>query len=208
MKTLSVKATTRTDLSKIANKQLRRSQKVPAVLYGNGPAANIVIDYPDAKSILFTPDTYIVQLEIDGKVENAIIRETQYHPVTDKILHIDFLRVNEEKEVELVLPIRMVGTPKGVIKGGKVMPLLRRIKVKGIPVNLPSDVEIDISDLDLGMSIKVESVKAVDGMTITSSLSAAIASVEIPRALRGGDGVEGEEGEEGATEGEEGDAAE
>ena len=194
MKTLSVKAATRTDLSKAANKQIRRNQQVPVVLYGNGASTPLVIDYPDAKRILFTPDTYIVQLDVEGKVEDAIVRETQYHPVTDKVLHIDFLRVNEEKEVELVLPIRMVGTPIGIIKGGSIMPLLRSIKVKGIPSKLPNDVEVDITSLDLGMSIKVASVKA-EGLTIMSSLSAAIASVEIPRALRGADLGEGEEGD-------------
>ena len=194
MKTKSIPAQPRADLSKAATKQLRRDGKVPAVMYGEGgEASTIVMDYADAKAVLFTSDTYIVQLDINGEVTEALVRESQYHPVTDRILHIDFLKVSPGKAVELVLPLKMVGAPVGVIQGGRLMPKLRKLKVKGIPSELPEYIEVDVTHLDLGMSVKVHELET--GLTITSNASSAIASVEIPRALRSA-GAVGEEGEE------------
>jgi large subunit ribosomal protein L25 len=202
MKTKSISAQPRTNLSKAATKQLRREGKVPAILYGASGTNSIQLDYSDAKTILFTPETYIVQLDVDGNSNNTVVREAQYHPVTDKIVHIDFLEVSDDKAVEVVLPLVMVGTPKGVITGGRLMQKLRKLKVKGIPSELPDSIEVNVSDLELGSSIKVSDLDT--GLHITSGGSAAIASVEIPRALRSagaaGEGEEGEEDEEGAEE--------
>ena len=205
MKTIDIKANLRGDLSKAASKQLRAEQNVPAVIYGGGEATSIYISYKDAKRVLYTLDTYIVNLEVDGEVKQAIVREAQYHPVTEKILHIDFFQVAEGKAIEIVLPITLKGTPKGVVTGGRLMTKMRKLKVKGVPANLPSDIPVDVSELELGQSIKVSDLE-LDGIEITAGLSAAIASVEIPRALRSA-GAEGEEGEEG-VEGEEGEVTE
>ncbi len=193
MKTTSIPAQPRTDLSKAATKQLRRDGKVPAVLYGGNTANSIMLDYATAKTILFTQETYIVQIEVDGKVSPSVVREAQYHPVTDKILHIDFLQLAEGQAVEVVLPLKMVGTPKGVIKGGRLMPKLRKLKVKGIPSELPEFIEVNVSALELGQSIKVGDLKT--DLNITSSLSAAIAGVEIPRALRSATSTDDEDEE-------------
>lgn len=181
-------------------KQLRRDGRVPAVMYKNGEAVHISMDYADLKKVLFTMDTYIVKLDIDGEgAIDTIVREAQYHPVTDRIIHVDFLAIPEGKKIEVVLPVQFVGAPKGVIKGGKLMPKMRRLKVKGEVVNLPEFIEVPVESLDLGMSIKVSDIN-VEGLQITSGASAAIASVEIPRALRSA--KSGDDGEEEETEGE------
>lgn len=197
MKTTSIPVQPRTNQTKAATKQLRRDGKVPAILYGDNGTSSILLDYADAKAILFTSETYIVQIEVDGKMRNTIVREAQYHPVTDKIIHIDFLEVIDGKKIEVVLPLKLVGTPKGVITGGRLMPKLRKLKVKGVPTELPEFIEVNVARLALGQSIKVGELKT--DLQITSSMSAAIASVEIPRALRSAtseEGVEVDEDEE------------
>ena len=190
-------------------KQLRRDGRVPAVIYQNGEAQHISMEYADLKPILFTADTFVIQLAVDGgEPIETIVREAQYHPLTDRIIHVDFLAIPEGKKLEVVLPVKFVGAPKGVIKGGKLMTKMRRIKVKGNLDDIPAFVEVPVAHLDLGMSVKVSEI-SVENLEITSGASAAICSVEIPRALRsagaaaGDEEGEGEEGAEAAEGGEE-----
>jgi large subunit ribosomal protein L25 len=201
MKTIASNAQTRDlNVTKAEIRQLRRDGRVPAVVYNNGKAQHISMDYADLKPILFTADTYIVNLSIDGgEPLETIVREPQYHPLTDRIMHVDFLVVPQDKAVELVLPVKFVGTPKGVIKGGKLMTKMRRLKVKGEVASLPEFIEVPVDHLDLGMSIKVSELK-VEGLQITSGASAAIASVEIPRALRSAKAGASDDEEEEETE--------
>lgn len=198
MKTIASNAQKRdTNVTKAEIRQLRRDGKVPAVVYNNGEATSISMEYADLKPILFTADTYIVKLSIDGgEPLDTIVREAQYHPLTDRIIHVDFLVIPDGKAVEVVLPVKFEGAPKGVIKGGKLMVKMRRLKVKGEIASLPEFIEVPVGHLDLGMSIKVGELE-VDGLQITSGASAAIASVEIPRALRSSTSSEEEEEEDG-----------
>ncbi|MCB0836013.1 MAG: 50S ribosomal protein L25 [Bacteroidetes bacterium] len=183
MKTTELQAQARETVGKKENKALRNSGQVPAVLYNNSEATHIYVDYKELQPILFARDTYIIKLNVDGKASNAIIREAQYHPVTEKILHVDFLQVTDEKPVVLTLPVNLVGSPVGVSKGGKLVTKLRRIKVKGIPSQLPEKVEINVSQLDLGQTIKIVDAN-IQGLEIVTNASTGVASVEIPRALR------------------------
>ncbi|MCB0842567.1 MAG: 50S ribosomal protein L25 [Bacteroidetes bacterium] len=183
MKTTELQAQARETVGKKENKALRNSGQVPAVLYNNSEATHIYVDYKELQPILFARDTYIIKLNVDGKDSNAIIREAQYHPVTEKILHVDFLQVTDEKPVVLTLPVNLVGSPVGVSKGGKLVTKLRRIKVKGIPSQLPEKVEINVSQLDLGQTIKIVDAN-IQGLEIVTNASTGVASVEIPRALR------------------------
>jgi len=184
MKTTQITASPRPAVGKRGSKDLRNAEKVPAVIYNEGKAEHISINYLDAKKVLHTPESYIVGLEIEGgQTVTALVREAQYHPVTDRILHIDFFQVNEERAVEVNLPLELTGTPIGVTKGGKLLPKLRHIKVRGIPAQLPEKISVDVSALDLGATIKVKDA-TFPGMTIVTSSTSAIASVEIPRSLR------------------------
>jgi large subunit ribosomal protein L25 len=185
MKTIEVTGSKREGLGKAANKKVRRAEKVPAIVYGAGEPAVIEVDYLSIQRAIKSPDTYIVDLNIDGATQKTIIRDAQFHPVSDNILHVDFLRISESADIEVELPVKLVGTSKGVLAGGKLLPLARRIKVKGLPNSLPAVIEVDITDLDLGKTIRVSDVK-VEGVTITSPAAAGIAYIDIPRSVRTG----------------------
>lgn len=171
-------------------RELRSGGKVPAVIYDNGAATPIYLEYKEVRKVIYTAETYIVNLVLNGEVISAVVRESQFDPVTEQMLHIDFMRVSDKKAILVSLPVNLVGTPTGVIKGGKLLTKLRRIKVKGIPSKLPADIKVDVSGLDLGQTIKVGDV-TFENVDIVSSTSTAIASVEIPRALRSQQGRKG-----------------
>ncbi len=184
MKTTQLKAEARANLGKRYTKQLRNSEKVPGVIYDNSAATHIILDDKELRKAVYTPETYIIELDIEGTKQDAIIRDIQFHPVTERMLHVDFLSISGDREVEVMLPIRLVGTPVGVAKGGKLTTKLRKLKVRGVPAQLPDHVAVDVSRLGLGGTIKVGEIK-MDTLKIISPASAALASVEIPRSLRG-----------------------
>ncbi len=184
MKKTELKVFKRDELNRQRTKQLRSEGKIPSVLYDNGSASHMYSEYQDTKKVVFTAETYVVNLQMeDGTATDAIIREVQYHPTKDTIEHIDFLKVADDQEVVVTLPIRLSGTATGVVKGGKLITKLRKLKVKGIPSQLPDSIEVNISKLDLGETIKVGQAN-IEGMKIITPPTAAIASVEIPRTLR------------------------
>lgn len=203
MKTTELKAQARDKVGKRNAKDLRAEGLIPGVIYDQQNATHIFVDAKEARKVLYTPETYIIQLDVDGKKTDTIIRESQFHPVTEKLLHVDFMKVTDEKPVRLALPVKLIGTPKGVIKGGKLTAKIRKLQVKGIPSLLPDLIEVNVSKLDLGQTIKVGQA-GIKGIEVITPASAALASVEIPRALRsagaggmlGGDDDEEEEGGE------------
>lgn len=198
MKTTNLKAEVRTELTKAHNNSLRRNGRLPGVIYDNASATHVSIDTKALTNVLYSRDTYILNLAIEGGDDvQAIVREVQYHPVTEKPLHIDLLRVTEDREVILQLPITLTGVPVGVSQGGKLVTKLRFIKVKGVPSKLPDSVSVDVTELELGNTIKVKDAGITDLHVITSP-NTGVASVEIPRALRSaGAAAEGEEAAEG-----------
>jgi large subunit ribosomal protein L25 len=183
MKTIELKGSARTETGKAAMKKIRRAGLVPAVIYGQGEPTSVSVDFQGLQKVLFSPDSFIVKLDIDGKNTDAIVRESQFHPVNDRVLHVDFLRVSDQEPVEVELPIKLVGTSVGVLGGGRLVPMLRKIKVKGMVANLPDRVDVDITALEMGKTIRVGEV-SIDGLNITSPASAGIAIIEIPRAVK------------------------
>lgn len=183
MKTTELKAHKRENVGKRTAKDLRAEGNVPGVIYDEQNATHIFISAKDATKVLYTPETYIVRLDLGGEITEAIVRDAEYHPVTEKILHVEFLKISDSKKVKLTLPVKLTGVPVGVTKGGKLTAKVRKLMVKGIPSQLPDLIEVEVSHLDLGQTIKVGQAK-VDGVEILTSASAALASVEIPRALR------------------------
>jgi large subunit ribosomal protein L25 len=186
MKTIELKGSARSVTGKAAMKKIRREGNVPAVIYGQGEPAPVSVGFQALNKVLLSAETYVVNLDIDGKAIPAIVREAQFHPVTDHVLHVDFLRVNDSHPVDIDLPIKLVGTCKGVLAGGKLVPMLRRLKVRGLVSQLPAVIEIDISHLDLGKSIRVGEVN-LPGIEVKSPASAGLAIVEIPRAVKTAD---------------------
>jgi large subunit ribosomal protein L25 len=185
MKTIELKGVKRPETGKNAIKEVRANDMVPAVIYGGTDPEQIAIPYNDVAKALFTPNTYIVALDIDGQKTESIIREAQYHPVTDRILHVDFFRIPDGKPIEFTLPVKLVGTAVGVRAGGRLVPLTRNLKVRGIPSQMPDFVEVDISKLVLGRTIRVSEIDSE--IEIISPPTAGVAAVEIPRAVRTGE---------------------
>ncbi len=183
MKQIVIEGVVREEQGSRAAQRLRRQGWVPAALYGKGGPLFFKIRGTEAERLVFTPQVYLVELVVGEKRQIAILREYQLHPVHDYVLHLDFLGVSLEDEVTITLPIRLVGTAEGVQMGGKLVPLLRRLKVQGRVSDLPAEIEVDVRGLRLGKSLTVGKVSAPN-LRILTSADTAIARVEVPRALR------------------------
>jgi large subunit ribosomal protein L25 len=204
MNSLDIKANLRTDLGKPGSKQLRREEKVPSVLYGLEAPLHVSVAINDFKKLVYTPDSYLVNLDVEGKVHQAILQDTQFHPVSDKLIHADFLAVSADKTVTVEIPVATTGTSVGVAAGGRLASTLRSIKVKGLVSVLPDVIEIDIAKLKIGDSVKVQNLNLPEGVAAVNAASAVVVAVKTTRAAAstdaGGAIGEGEEGAEAATE--------
>ena len=184
MKNIELKAQKRDTFGKKEAKKLQREGMIPAAIYGNGETIHFSINAKDIKPLIYTPNSYIVNINIDGKNELGVMREIQYHPVKEQILHIDFYRAVPGKEVSIDIPIRLTGSSIGVKQGGKLSLMKRKLHVKGVLENLPDELPIDISNLELGKSIFVGDLN-FEGLTILTPATTAIAAVKMTRAARG-----------------------
>ena len=184
MKSTEIVGYKRANLGKKEARELRLNAMVPCVLYGGPEQVHFAAPMYLFRDLLFTPDVYKVTLNIEGELYYGILQDIQYHPVSDIILHADFLAIDVEKEIKIEVPVRFTGTAVGVTKGGKLVQKLRKIKVLGLAKNIPDYVDVPVGDLDLGKSVKVGQLK-VEGFKILNNSSLPIAGVEIPRALRG-----------------------
>lgn len=184
MKSLEIVGFKRANLGKKDAKALRLDSYVPCVLYGGGEQVHFSAPAILFRELLYTPEVHIVDLNIEGTMYRAIVQDAQFHPVNEMLLHVDFLALEDGKEVKMEVPVKYVGVSPGVLAGGKLVSKLRKIKVKATPENLPDYVEVNISELGLGKSIKVGKVEPKN-YTILTNMQAPIATVAIPRALKG-----------------------
>jgi len=160
MKSLTIKGSKRESVGKAASKALRNAGRVPCVLYGGDEPMHFHADEREFKDLVYTPDTHTVVIELDdGSKHEAIMQDVQFHPVTDRILHVDFYRLYPDKEVTVVVPVKTVGVAPGVIKGGKLFFNERKLKIRALPKNLPDYVEVDISNLDLNDKVYVSELR-------------------------------------------------
>jgi large subunit ribosomal protein L25 len=205
MKVVSLSGSLRESVGKKDAKKVRKEGLVPCVIYGGENQIHFTVKSIEFDKLLFTPDVTLVDIDIDGQVYRAVIQDLQYHPVTDKTLHVDFLQVFEEKPVKIAVPVKIVGTSPGVIKGGKLNKKMRKVLVMALEKFLPDFIEVDISSLDIGMSVRVEDLN-VEGLTFMDPARSVVVAVKTARVLAAeNEEDEDEEGEEGA---EGGDAAE
>ncbi len=160
MKTVALTGELRADLGTKHSRAMRNEGKVPCVLYGGGDHIHFYVYSPDFKALVYTPNTYKVQLTIDGKKYMAILHDMQFHPVNEAILHADFLAVDEKKPVTVSIPVLIEGNSPGVRAGGKLIQKIQRLKVKGLISNIPDAINVNIDQLDLGQSIKVKNIEA------------------------------------------------
>jgi len=210
MKTVSMSGSLRENVGKKDAKKHRREGNVPCVLYGGKEQVHFILNEFEFGKLIFTPEVNLVSLEIDGKTTLSILQDVQYHPVTDKVLHADFLVVTDDKPIIVSLPVKTKGVSPGILAGGKLYLKMRKILVKGMVADLPELIEIDISGMSIGSSIKVKDLK-VEGITFLNVPSAVVISVKTARILAieeeeeedeetaEGEGSEGDEGSEAAT---------
>lgn len=199
MKTTEIVGFKREDVGTKYSKLLRADGNVPCVLYGG--KENIHFHSPAYifKDLLYTGDAHIVNLNVEGVEKKCVLKDVQFHPVSDMLLHVDLLEIFDDKEVVVEVPVKLDGVSPGILKGGQVYLKTKKVKVKAVPANLPDFVTVDISKLDLGKSIKIREVK-VDGFTIVTPEQVSVVSIIIPRALRGTLTTGGDdEDEEGAA---------
>jgi large subunit ribosomal protein L25 len=183
MKTFELKGTLRTDLGKKANKALRKQELVPCELYGGSENIHFAIDEKVLGKLLFTPNVYVVNVDVEGKKFSCVLRDVQYHPVNDKALHVDFFQVFEDKAFEVELPIRVEGFAKGIQAGGKLAIILRKIKVKGLIADLPENLLINVNDLGLGKSIQIGDLD-YKNIELLNAKNAVVVQVKLTRAAR------------------------
>ena len=203
MKTVSLSGSSRENVGKKGANILRKDGSVPAVVYGGDKQIHFSVLENEAKKLVFTPNVYLIELEIDGKKSKVILQEVQTHPVTDRILHLDFLEISDSKPFKLNLPVRLEGFSKGVRNGGNLSQNFRKLKVMGLLKDMPDAVKIDITPLKIGDKIRVADLN-ISGLKFFDPENAVIVGVQMARAavLEAEDEEETSEGSEGAEKAE------
>ncbi len=191
MKSIEIQGSLRTETGKKSTKALRKNDSVPCVLYGlntdengNQVATHFSVTVEELRKLVYTPHIYVVDLNIDGKVVNAIMKDIQFHPVTDAILHVDFLQINEDKPIVMEVPVRLEGLAEGVKAGGKLNLQIRKLKVKAFYNVIPERLVVDVTSLGLGKTIKVGELH-YEGLELLNAKDAVVCAVKLTRAARG-----------------------
>ena len=181
MKSITIKGSERESVGKVATKALRNAGAVPCVLYGGNQPVHFSADERAFKTLVYTPNAHTVVIELEGKSFNAILQDIQVHPVSDRILHIDFFELFDDKEITMEVPVKIVGVSPGVLGGGVLRLNTRRLKVKALPKNLPDFVEADITPLEMGNKLYVTKLVS-DKYKLLHPENTVVAQVRISRA--------------------------
>ena len=184
MEVVKISGEVRENLGKKASRNVRRNDLVPAVVYGTGEPVHFTVNALDLRELIYTPEFKLAELNVGGDSYRAIVKDYQFHPVTDALRHIDFLALEDGRTIKVQVPVTFTGTSPGVRGGGKLQVSVRRIKIKTTPEHLVDHVTLDISKLELGQSIRVRDIAPMEGVEIQNPGGQPIATVEVPRALR------------------------
>jgi large subunit ribosomal protein L25 len=180
MRSVAIEGKTREELGSKNAKQLRREGMVPCVIYGGGENIHFYTDNSSFKEILYTPEALLVVISIDGKEVKSVVRDSQFHPVTEAIEHVDFFQLTEGKPVEVVAPINLVGNPRGVRNGGKMKFNLRRLTIRATEENLPGMIDLNVDELKIGDSLRVSDIPAA-GFEILGDPSRSVVAINTSR---------------------------
>ena len=190
MKEIEVKGQKRTDLGKKAAKAMRKEGLIPCNLYGEAKnadgapeALSIACPMSELRKIVYTPHIYVIKLVIDGEERTAILKELQFHPVTDALLHVDFYEVNDQKPITVGIPVKLNGLAQGVRDGGRMNLSIRKINVTAPYKSIPEHLDIDVTNLQLGKSIKVGEL-SFEGLILSTPADVVVCSVKATRASR------------------------
>ena len=190
MKEISLTGKMRTDLGKKASKSMRKEGLIPCNMYGekkgeNGlpEAMSFAVSMTELRKIVYTPHIYVVNLNIDGKEHKAVLKELQFHPVTDALLHVDFYEINEVKPITIGIPVKLNGLAQGVRDGGRINLSIRKINVTAPYQAIPEHLDIDVTNLRLGKSIKVGEL-SFEGLELATPAEVIVCSVKTTRASK------------------------
>lgn len=181
MKSITIKGSERESVGKAATRTIRNAGMVPCVLYGGNQPVHFTAEEIAFKNLVYTPNVHTVVIELAGGTYSAILQDIQFHPVSDKILHIDFYELKDDKEITMEVPVKITGTSPGVLAGGVLRLNLRKLKVRALPANLPDFVEANISELQMGNKLYVTKVP-VDNFKVLNPDNTVVAQVRISRA--------------------------
>ncbi len=209
MKSITIKGSKRESVGKVATKALRNAEKVPCVLYGGEQTIHFSADEKAFKNLVYTPNVYTAKIEFEnGEILEAVLQDIQFHPVTDRILHIDFYQLFKGKEITMNIPVRLIGNSPGVLNGGSLGFNLRKLSVRALPKNLPDFINADISELKIGDKVIVSELTNEkytflhpENTVVTQVRMARAAIVEEEVVEEAVEGEETEESTEGATQG-------
>jgi large subunit ribosomal protein L25 len=183
MKSIAISGSPRENVGKRDAKELRYQALVPAVLYGGATQTHFSVSAADLKAVVYTPVVHFINLEIAGVKSQAIIKDLQFHPLTEQIIHVDFLLLDEKKPITIEIPVKLTGTSPGVKTGGKLVQKLRKLRIKALPKDHLDAIEVSIETLEVGKSVKVADIK-LEKLTILNAKEDTIVSVTTSRALR------------------------
>ena len=189
MKTFKLEGKSREIIARSADqkralKAMRKNDEIPAVLYGGEKVVHFAVTNDAVRKLVYTPEIFAVELTIDGETTMAIMKEIQFHPVSDKILHMDFLAVSKEKAVEMEVPVALEGHAEGVKAGGKLTLQMRKLRVKAIYDQIPEKLVINVDNLGLGKTMQVGALH-FEGLEVMNAKNAVVCAVQLTRAARG-----------------------
>ena len=184
MKTFELAGEVRSEVGKKATKAVRVAEAIPCVLYGGKENVHFTVTEGAVRKLVYSPDVFVVNLTVGGVTTKSIMKELQFHPVSDKILHLDFLEIDETKPVVVEVPVQLQGLAEGVKAGGKLSLETRKLKVKGLYTNIPEKIDVDVTTVGLGKTIQVGKLQVKD-LEILNNKNAVVAQVKLTRAARG-----------------------
>ena len=195
MEIVKIEAQARENFGKKYTKVVRKEGKVPAIIYGGENTTAISVTPKSVKPLVYTPDFKLAEIEVNGETHKCILKDIDFHPLTDEIVHIDFLRMIPETPIKVEIPVGFTGKSPGVKEGGKLIAQMRKVKVKTTPEALVDKLFVDISELELGGSVRVRDIDFPAGMEVMTTPATPVAGVEVPRALKSAAAAEAKAGE-------------
>ena len=201
MKSITIQGQKRESVGKKSTKALRDAELVPCVVYGGEQPINFSTPEKSFKNLVYTPDAHTVVIELEGKKIDAVLQDIQFHPITDKILHVDFYQLSADKPVVMEVPVRITGRAKGVVAGGVLRQSFRKLKIKALPANLPDEIVVDVTPLRIGNKLYVGSIKN-EAYTFLHPDNAVVAAVKMSRNAMKNAGAVVEDDDDEEAEGE------
>lgn len=184
MEILRLQAKPRTSLGKAATKAVRNADLVPCVLYGGNEIQHFTVKPLDLRPLVYSPQFKTVEIEVEGQVHKCILKDVQFHPVSEKILHIDFLRLIDGHPVKVEVPISFEGVAQGLKSGGKLIKKMRSVKIQTTPEHLIDRIVLDTTEMGLGQSQRIKDLAAYEGVEVINNQNIPVATIDVPRALR------------------------